>query len=107
MVHVKSQSGPAEEPGEDRLRQNADSNQVVTQLNQAKVYQKNFDTCVRAAQRNEDPAQRMRFDFPEIPTVEHPGISEFGEFTQDMAQTMRTWSHSLEDLGQLLINDPQ
>ena len=95
--------GPGEEPGEDRLRQNAESNLVVNQMNQVKVYQRNFDTCVRAAQRNEDPAHRSRHDVPEVPTTQHPSVVEFGELTHEMAQTMRTWSHSLEDLGQLLI----
>ena len=107
VIHVKSKSGPAQEPGEDQLRQNAESNLVVNQMNQVKVYQRNFDTCVRGALRNEDPAQRIRYDFPEVATVEHPGVVEFGEFTQEMANTMRMWSHSLEDLGQLLMIDPQ
>ena len=94
---------PGEEPGEDRLRQDAESNLVINQLNQAKVYQRNFDTCVRAAQRNEDPAERSRHDFLEVLTEVHPSVVEFGKFTHEMAQTLRTFSHSLEDLGQWLI----
>ena len=72
-------------------------------MNQIKIYQLNFDTCVRAAQRNEDPVERSQYDFPDVPTTQHPSVVEFGEFTHEMAQTMRSWSHSLEDLGQLLI----
>ena len=35
----------------------------------------------------------------------HPTVIQLGEFTNEMAGSMLTWSHCLEDLGKLLIED--
>jgi len=93
------------EPAEDQLQQNAETSQVAVQFNQMLVYQRNFASCIKACQRNVDPQQRQRHDFPEAPVTGHPTVSDLGEFTNDMASSLLTWSHCLEDLGQLLIED--
>ena len=92
---------------EDRIQQNAELNQIATQFNQTRVYQRNFDGCVRAAQRNIDPNQRGRFNQPSGELILDPKVTDLGELTEQMANSMMLWSHQLEELGQLLQDDPE
>ena len=78
---------------------------VATHFNQCRVYQRNLDSCVRAAQRNIDPTERGRYNTPEGGIIEDPKVSDLGDLTEQMAQTLLIWSHQLEELGELLIKD--
>jgi len=92
---------------EDRIQHAAELNQIATQFNQTRIYQRNFDGCVRAAQRNIDPNQRGRFNQPNGEIITDPKVTDLGELTENMANTMMLWSHQLEELGQLLQDDPE
>merc|ERR1719210_1509206 len=108
VVHLQkintSQQGANQ--AEDRIQQNAELTQIATQFNQARIYQRNFEGCVRAAQRNIDPNQRGRFNQPSGELITDPKVTDLGDLTEQMANTMMLWSHQLEELGQLLLDDP-
>lgn len=93
------------EGGNDPLVEQAQLNAVAHQLKHVKILQRNFDECVRAAQRNAEPSQRQRWDDADSPTPFEPTVTDLGEFTQQLSQTMLLWSHQLEELGQQLKDD--
>jgi hypothetical protein len=96
---------PENEGGNDPLIEQAQLNAVAHQLKHVKILQRNFDECVRAAQRNSEPSQRQRWDDAESPTPREPTVTDLGEFTQQLSQTMLLWSHQLEELGEQLKED--
>jgi len=96
---------PENEGGNDPLIEQAQLNAVAHQLKHVKILQRNFDECVRAAQRNSEPSQRQRWDDADSPTPREPTVTDLGEFTQQLSQTMLLWSHQLEELGEQLKQD--
>lgn len=112
VIHLTRMSTENRGPGqvnqaEDRIQQNAEMSQIAVQFNQCRIYQRNFDGCVRAAQRNMDPQLRGRHNEPAGEIVTEPKVTDLGELTEQMSNTMMLWSHQLEELGNLLIADPE
>jgi len=80
-------------------------NATAHQLKHAKILQRNFKECVTSAQRNLDPSTRQRWDDASSPTPRNPTVSEFGDFAQELSETLMNWSHRLEQLGHQLRED--
>ena len=105
----------------DRAEYLAQRQPVSQKLNLTRTLQRNFKTCVKAAQKNIDPSQRMRYEEPETPTPSDPKgtsnkkctsitmnfskVSDLGELTQEMAETMLLYSHQLHEFGTQLVQD--
>ena len=85
--------------------QNEDLNPAAHQLKHCKILQRNFHECVRAAQYNSEPATRQRWDDAESTTPYQPTVSDFGQFTQQLSESMLSWSNQLEQLGEQLKED--
>lgn len=89
----------------DRAEYLAQRQPVSQKLNLMRTLQRNFKTCVKAAQKNKDPSERERHEEPETPTPQDPKVSDLGEFTQEMAETMLLYSHQLHEFGTQLVED--
>ena len=56
----------------DRAEYLAQRQPVSQKLNLMRTLQRNFKTCVKAAQKNKDPSERERHEEPEMPTPQDP-----------------------------------
>ena len=56
----------------DRAEYLAQRQPVSQKLNLMRTLQRNFKTCVKAAQKNKDPSERERHEEPETPTPQDP-----------------------------------
>ena len=56
----------------DRAEYLAQRQPVSQKLNLMRTLQRNFKTCVKAAQKNKDPSERERHEEPETPTSNDP-----------------------------------
>lgn len=83
----------------------AQASRAHTRLNNCRVLQRNFNACVDAAQINLDPTERVRHNDPETDTSTTPHVRDLGRFTQEMSNSMLTWSMQLHRLADQLIKD--
>ena len=90
---------------DDHIRRRAGAQETHKKLDNCRVLQRNFDSCVNAAQRGMDPNDRIRHNVPEVPTPELPMVRDLGQFTQDMSNTLLTWSMQLHRLADQLVKD--
>ena len=92
-------------PPEDNSFERAQTSRAFTRLNNCRVLHRNFNACVDASQINLDPTQRVRHNEPSTPTVPEPSVRDLGRFTQEMSNSMLTWSMQLHRLADQLIKD--
>jgi len=90
---------------EDTSFERAQSRRAFTRLNNCRVLHHNFNACVDASQINLDPTERVRHNEPPTPTADEPSVRDLGRFTQEMSNSMLTWSMQLHRLADQLIKD--
>jgi len=78
-----------------------------TRFNKCAILYRNFKACVQASVRSENPADRIRYNTPEVESPVEPKVVDLGNHIKIMATTVRNWALELHKLSDKLIQDPE
>ena len=59
------------------------SDAVRSRLNNCRILQRNFESCVDAAQTSKEPCERARYNEAATPTPSNPTARDFGYLERD------------------------
>jgi len=102
VQNIEVRNGP---PPTQQSTNDDQTDAVRSRLNNCRILQRNFESCVDAAQTSKEPCERARYNEAATPTPLQPSARDFGYLVKDMANSLRTWSFQLHRLSDQLIRD--